>query len=145
MADLSDAPELIDPTSGLLAHAGPRTRLDDAMGVAALRKLIVERFGVTAARTTLTQLGFTDGWRLAKATYPPTAPGISNDGEPDGGVLDADDDWRAGGFYLHSIAGRYLVAPGSSGVLSATGVTLIWSYEAEHIFTLDLPRARARS
>jgi two-component system response regulator HydG len=67
-ADL-DHKELLemDPEGGVLRFAGQRAILLDAVAMGLLRKYLVENFGLTAARTVLTQFGFAHGWRMAEA------------------------------------------------------------------------------
>ena len=61
-ADL-DHKELLemDPEGGVLRFAGQRAILLDAVAMGLLRKYLVENFGLTAARTVLTQFGFAHG------------------------------------------------------------------------------------
>ena len=51
----------------MIRFAGQRALLLDAVAMGLLRKYLVENFGVTAARTVLTQFGFAHGWRMAEA------------------------------------------------------------------------------
>src|SRR4026209_2256537 len=57
----------LDPDGGVIRFAGQRALLLDAVAMGLLRKYLVENFGVTAARTVLTQFGFAHGWRMAEA------------------------------------------------------------------------------
>ena len=68
-ADGLDHRELleIDADGGVLRFAGQRALLLDAVAMGLLRKYLVENFGLTAARTVLTQFGFAHGWRMAEA------------------------------------------------------------------------------
>jgi len=67
LADDLDHKELLelDPEGGVIRFAGQRALLIDAVAMGLLRKYLVENFGVTAARTVLTQFGFAHGWRMA--------------------------------------------------------------------------------
>jgi two-component system response regulator HydG len=47
--------------------AGQRALLLDAVTMGLLRRTLVHNFGVAAARSVLTQLGFAHGWRMAEA------------------------------------------------------------------------------
>jgi len=58
---------VLDPEGGVIRFAGQRALLIDAVAMGLLRKYLVENFGLTAARTVLTQFGFAHGWRLAEA------------------------------------------------------------------------------
>ena len=68
-ADELDHKELLelDPDGGVIRFAGQRALLLDAVAMGLLRKYLVENFGITAARTVLTQFGFAHGWRMAEA------------------------------------------------------------------------------
>ena len=57
----------LDPEGGVIRFAGQRALLLDAVAMGLLRKYLVENFGLTAARTVLTQFGFAHGWRMAEA------------------------------------------------------------------------------
>jgi two-component system response regulator HydG len=61
----------LDPEGGLIRFAGQRALLLDAVAMGLLRKYLVENFGLTAARTVLTQFGFAHGWRMAEAARAP--------------------------------------------------------------------------
>ena len=67
-ADELDHNELLelDPDGGVIRFAGQRALLLDAVAMELLRKYLVENFGITAARTVLTQFGFAHGWRMAE-------------------------------------------------------------------------------
>ena len=67
-ADDLDHKELLelDPEGGIIKFAGQRAILLDAVAMGLLRKYLVEKFGLTAARTVLTQFGFAHGWRMAE-------------------------------------------------------------------------------
>ena len=108
----------LDPEAGLIRFAGQRALLIDAVAMGLLRKYLVENFGVTAARTVLTQFGFAHGWRMAEAMR---------------GALDWEslDDWRSASPRIHALEGLFRVAPGSEGPLSKAGIMLVSSYEAE--------------
>ena len=51
----------LDPAGGVIRFAGQRALLLDAVAMGLLRKYLVENFGLTAARTVLTQFGFAHG------------------------------------------------------------------------------------
>jgi two-component system, NtrC family, response regulator HydG len=95
-----------------------------------LRKYLVENFGLTAARTVLTQFGFAHGWRMAEAMQTQFK-------------WDSDEDWRRAGSRIHALEGLYRVAPGNKGPLSTEGAMLVASYEAEqhllHFGQSDVP------
>src|SRR5512133_685134 len=118
-ADL-DHDELLelDAGAGVIRFAGERAVLLDAVAMGLLRKHLVENFGLTAARTLLTQLGFAQGWRLAEATRT-------------GFKWDSEEDWKRAGSRLHALAGLFRVEPGGEGPLSRDGVMVGASYEAE--------------
>jgi len=85
-ADDLDNRELLelDPAGGVIRFAGQRALLLDAVAMGLLRKYLVENFGLTAARTVLTQFGFAHGWRMAEAMQSEFK-------------WDSDDDWRRAG------------------------------------------------
>jgi DNA-binding NtrC family response regulator len=131
-ADELDHKELLelDPDGGVIRFAGQRALLLDAVAMGLLRKYLVENFGITAARTVLTQFGFAHGWRMAEAVrseFP----------------WESDDEWRSAGTRIHALEGLFRVAPGGSGPLSRTGSMIVASYEAEqhllHFGRSDIP------
>jgi two-component system, NtrC family, response regulator HydG len=107
----------LDSKRGLIRFAGQRGLLIDAVAMGLLRKYLVESFGLTAARTVLTQFGFAHGWRMAEATHAEFN-------------WDGDEEWRRAGLRIHTLQGLFCVEPGSEGPL-ARRVTLSASYEAE--------------
>jgi DNA-binding NtrC family response regulator len=119
-ADDLDHKELLelDPEGGTIRFAGQRALLIDAMAMGLLRKYLVENFGLTAARTVLTQFGFAHGWRVAEMLQAEFK-------------WESDDDWRRAGTRIHALEGLFRLAPGSEGPLSKAGVMLLASYEAE--------------
>ena len=119
-ADDLDHKELLelDPDGGMIRFAGQRALLLDAVAMGLLRKYLVENFGLTAARTVLTQFGFAHGWRMAEAMQAEFK-------------WDSDEDWRRAGTRIHALEGLFRVAPGSEGPLASEGVMLVASYEAE--------------
>ena len=131
-ADDLDHKELLelDPEGGVIRFAGQRALLLDAVAMGLLRKYLVENFGLTAARTVLTQFGFAHGWRMAEAMQAEFK-------------WDSDDDWRRAGTRIHALEGLFRVEPGSDGPLSKEGVMLVASYEAEqhllHFGRSDVP------
>ena len=110
-ADDLDHKELLelDPEGGVIRFAGQRALLLDAVAMGLLRKYLVENFGLTAARTVLTQFGFAHGWRMAEAMQAEFK-------------WDSDDDWRRAGTRIHALEGLFRVEPGSKGPLSKEGV-----------------------
>jgi DNA-binding NtrC family response regulator len=131
-ADELDHKELLelDPDGGVIRFAGQRALLIDAVAMGLLRKYLVENFGITAARTVLTQFGFAHGWRMAeamRAEFP----------------WENDDEWRSAGTRIHALEGLFRVAPGGGGPLSRTGAMIVASYEAEqhllHFGRSDVP------
>ena len=74
----------LDADSGVIRFAGQRALLLDAVAMGILRKYLVENFGLTAARTVLTQFGFAHGWRMAEAMKSEF-------------TWDSDEEWRRAG------------------------------------------------
>ncbi|MFA7329483.1 MAG: sigma-54-dependent Fis family transcriptional regulator [Candidatus Delongbacteria bacterium] len=108
----------LDPEGGLIRFAGQRALIVDAMAMGILRKYLVENFGLTAARTVLTQFGFAQGWRMAEALK--------------GGYnWPHKNDWRRAGSRLNNLAGLFRSEPECEDPLSRKGVMLLASYEAE--------------
>jgi DNA-binding NtrC family response regulator len=119
----------LDPDSGLIRFAGQRAILLDAVAMGLLRKYLVENFGMTAARTVLTQFGFAHGWRMAEAMK--TEFNWKNE-----------EDWRLAGTRIHALEGLFGVEPGSHDPMSKDGMALTNSYEAEQ-HLLHFGRAEA--
>jgi two-component system, NtrC family, response regulator HydG len=119
-ADDLDHEELLelDAEGGVIRFAGQRALLLDAVAMGLLRKYLVENFGLTAARTVLTQFGFAHGWRMAEALQAQ----FKWDGEVD---------WQHAGSRIHALEGLYRVESGGDGPLSREGSMLVASYEAE--------------
>ena len=119
-----------DPDGGVIRFAGQRALLLDAVAMGLLRKYLVENFGLTAARTVLTQFGFAHGWRMAEAMQAEF-------------TWDSDDEWQRAGTRIHALEGLFRVEPGGAGPLSRTGSMVVASYEAEqhllHFGRSDLP------
>src|SRR5512142_1054474 len=94
-----------------------------------LRKYLVENFGLTAARTVLTQFGFAHGWRMAEAMQAEF-------------TWENDDEWRSAGTRIHMLEGLFHVEPGTAP-LSKDGAMIVASYEAEqhllHFGRSDVP------
>jgi two-component system, NtrC family, response regulator HydG len=131
-ADL-DHEELLelDPEGGVIRFAGQRALLLDAVAMGLLRKYLVENFGVTAARTVLTQFGFAHGWRMAEAM-----------GEEF--TWDSDEEWLRAGLRIHTLEGFFRVESGGGGdPRTKKGSMLVASYEAEqhllHFGRSDVP------
>jgi DNA-binding NtrC family response regulator len=120
----------LDPVGGTIRFAGRRALLLDAVAMGLLRKYLVENFGLTAARTVLTQFGFAHGWRMAEAMRAAFE-------------WDSDEDWQRAGTRIHALQGLFQVGPGSAGPLTSEGTTLVASYEAEqhllHFGRADVP------
>ena len=131
-ADDLDHDELLelDPEGGVIRFAGQRALLLDAVAMGLLRKYLVENFGLTAARTVLTQFGFAHGWRMAEALQAAFA-------------WDSDEEWRRAGARIHTLEGLFRVESGGGGPLSKQGSMLVASYEAEqhllHFGRSDVP------
>ena len=119
-ADELDHKELLelDPEGGVIRFAGQRALLLDAVAMGLLRKYLVENFGLTAARTVLTQFGFAHGWRMAEAMQSEFK-------------WESNDDWCRAGTRIHALEGLFRVEAGSKEPLSREGITLVASYEAE--------------
>jgi two-component system response regulator HydG len=119
-ADDLDHKELLelDPEGGAIRFAGQRALLLDAVAMGLLRKYLVENFGITAARTVLTQFGFAHGWRMAEAMRTEF-------------TWESDEEWRRAGTRIHTLGGLFRVEPGGTGPLSKTGSMIVASYEAE--------------
>ena len=108
----------LDPEGGVIRFAGQRALLLDAVAMGLLRKYLVENFGLTAARTVLTQFGFAHGWRMAEALQAEFK-------------WDSEADWRQAGTRIHALEGLFRVESGSTDPVSKEGVMLVASYEAE--------------
>jgi two-component system response regulator HydG len=108
----------LDPDFGVIRFAGQRAILLDAVAMGVLRKYLVENFGLTAARTVLTQFGFAHGWRMAEAMQAEFK-------------WDNSQDLRLAGTRIHALEGLFRVEGGSTDPLSKEGVMIAASYEAE--------------
>src|SRR5688500_6485940 len=108
----------LDPEAGMIRFAGQRALLVDAVAMGVLRQYLVENFGLTAARTVLTQFGFAHGWRMAEAMQAEFK-------------WNNDEDWRRAGTRIHTLEGLFRVESESRGALSKQGAILLASYEAE--------------
>jgi DNA-binding NtrC family response regulator len=130
-ADDLDHKELLelDPQGGVIRFAGQRAILLDAVAMGLLRKYLVENFGITAARTVLTQFGFAHGWRMAEAMK--TEFKWDDEGE-----------WRRAGNRIHTLGGLFKVQTEGKDPLSKEGMMLVTSYEAEQ-HLLHFGRAEA--
>ena len=102
----------------MIRFAGQRALLLDAVAMGVLRKYLTENFGLTAARAVFTQFGFAHGWRMAEA-------------------MQADFKWDSveelvrAGARIHTLQGLFHLDPTSTEVISAEGITIVGSYEAE--------------
>src|SRR5437762_11297898 len=112
-ADDLDHKELLelDPEGGVIRFAGQRALLLDAVAMGLLRKYLVENFGLTAARTVLTQFGFAHGWRMAEAMQAEFK-------------WSSDDDWQRACTRLPALGGLFRVASEGTEPVSAEGVVL---------------------
>ncbi len=130
-ADDLDHKELLemDPEGGVLRFAGQRAILLDAVAMGLLRKYLVENFGLTAARTVLTQFGFAHGWRMAEAMQAEFK-------------WDDDEQWRLAGNRIHTMAGLFTTESDNMDPLTKSGMMLVASYEAEQ-HLLHFGRANA--
>jgi two-component system, NtrC family, response regulator HydG len=108
----------LDPAGGIIRFAGQRAILLDAVAMGLLRKYLVDAFGITAARTVLTQFGFAHGWRMAEAIKAEFK-------------LESDDEWREMGTRMPALEGLFAVGPGQADSLSKDGLMLLACYEAE--------------
>jgi two-component system response regulator HydG len=120
----------LDPDGGLIRFAGQRALVLDAVAMGLLRKYLVENFGLTAARTVLTQFGFAHGWRMAEAMQAEFK-------------WDSEEDGRRAGARIHTLQGLFRVESGGKDALSKAGMMLVASYEAEqhllHFGRADAP------
>jgi DNA-binding NtrC family response regulator len=120
----------LDPEGGVIRFAGQRALLLDAVAMGLLRKYLVDNFGVTAARTVLTQFGFAHGWRRAEAMQSEFK-------------WDSNKEWQDAGSRIYALEGLYCVEQGSHNPLSKEGRTITASYEAEqhllHFGRADAP------
>jgi DNA-binding NtrC family response regulator len=111
--------ELLELDSvGVIRFAGRRAILIDAVAMGLLRKYLVENFGLTAARTVLTQFGFAHGWRMADAMRAEFTWTDNND-------------WRSAGPRIYTLEGLFRTESGSDDPLTKKGAMLLESYEAE--------------
>src|ERR1041384_3838757 len=90
----------LDPEGGLIRFAGQRALLLDAVAMGLLRKYLIENFGMTAARTVLTQFGFAHGYRMAEAMQSQFK-------------WETEEDWRRAGARIHTLEGLFRVEVGS--------------------------------
>ena len=112
----------LDPDAGLIRFAGQRVLLLDALAMGLLRKQLVDQFGMSAARSVLTQFGFAHGWRMAEAMHAELK--WAND-----------DEWRRAGTRILALEGLFRVELGGATPLSKEGTMVVASYEAEqHLF-----------
>ncbi len=120
----------MDEEGGVIRFAGQRAILLDAVAMGLLRKYLVENFGLTAARTVLTQFGFAHGWRMAEALKAEFK--WAND-----------EQWRQAGTRIHTMEGLFGVGSDNRDPLSTEGMMLVASYESEqhllHFGRADAP------
>src|SRR5215207_1772419 len=105
--DLKELLEL-DPEGGMIRFAGQRVLLLDAVAMGLLRKYLVENFGLSAARSVLTQFGFAHGWRMAEAMQATFQ-------------WDSPDDWRAAGMRIPTQQGLFRVDATNADPLAKSG------------------------
>jgi two-component system response regulator HydG len=119
-ADELDHGELLelDSDAGSIKFAGQRAIIVDAVSMGLLRKYLFENFGATAARTVLTQFGFSQGWRMADAMKAQFH-------------WNSEDEWRFASMRLHTLEGLFRLEVGGTHPSSEKGAMLIGSYEAE--------------
>jgi two-component system, NtrC family, response regulator HydG len=108
----------LDTDNGIIRFAGQRALLLDAVAMGLLRKYLVDNFGLSAARTVLTQFGFAHGWRMAEALHTEFE-------------WDDDAEWCSAGSRIHSLEGLFRIEPSSHGPMTEQGMRLMASYEAE--------------
>jgi two-component system, NtrC family, response regulator HydG len=108
----------LDPDGGVARFAGQRVLLLDAVAMGLLRKYLVENFGLSAARSVLTQFGFAHGWRMAEAMQAAFA-------------WDSKEDWLAAGMRIPTQQGLFRVDATNADPLAKSGSILLESYEAE--------------
>ena len=115
-----DVKELLefDAGAGLIRFAGRRALIFDATALGLLRRDLITRLGLTAARTALTRFGFAHGWRLAEAL----------EGQC---PWETPEDWCRAASFLPALGGMYRLEPGTPGPLSMEGLCIHGSYEAE--------------
>jgi DNA-binding NtrC family response regulator len=131
-ADDLDHKELLelDAEGGLIRFAGQRAVLLDAVAMGLLRSYLVENFGLTAARTVLTQFGFAHGWRMAEAMQAEFKWATP-------------EEWQYAGTRIPALEGLFRVVPGAGeDPLSEHGALILASYEAEQ-HVLHFGRAEA--
>lgn len=92
----------LDLDGGMIRFAGQRALLPDAVAMGLLRKYMVENFGLTAARTVLTQFGFAHGWRMAEAMQHEFA-------------WETDEEWGWAITRINALEGLFRVEAGSKG------------------------------
>ncbi len=108
----------LDPEGGVIRFAGQRALLLNAVAMGVLRQYLVDNFGLTAARTVLTQFGFAHGWRMAEAM------------QREFKWVDQRE-WSRAGPRIHTLGGLFRTQPGHEDPISKQGAMLLASYEAE--------------
>ena len=108
----------LDPEGGVIRFAGQRVLMLDAVAMGVLRHYLVENFGLTAARTVLTQFGFAHGWRMAGA--------IKEEFK-----WASNEEWRRAGPQIYTLEGLFRTESGCDDPLGSNGTMLLASYEAE--------------
>ncbi|MGF1465419.1 MAG: sigma 54-interacting transcriptional regulator [Sandaracinaceae bacterium] len=112
----------LTPEGGILRFAGQRVLLWDAVALGLLRRQLIADLGPDAARSILTRLGFSHGWRTAEAL---------RDQLP----WEDEAEWRAAGGRLHQLQGMVRFEPVTERPEGAClpFARAIWkdSYEAE--------------
>jgi two-component system response regulator HydG len=123
----------VDPRGGRLELFGNRALLLDAVALGLLRKQLLDLLGLEGARCALSQLGYAQGWRTAKALE-------------HGFPWDSKRDWQLAGARLHTLEGLVRVeTPDHTGPGPEPFAHAVWrdSYEAEqhlvHVGKSDVP------
>ncbi len=120
----------LDADGGVIRFAGQRAILLDAVAMGLLRKYLVENFGLTAARSVLTQFGFAHGWRMAEALQAEFR-------------WETPSEWAQAGPRISTLEGLFRIDVEHKDPLSKGGAVLLASYEAEqhllHFGRADAP------
>jgi DNA-binding NtrC family response regulator len=107
-----------DSEEGVVRFAGQRAVIVDGIANGDLRRELVNQFGISTARAILTRFGYVQGWRMADAMQ-------------DLFQWESEEDWHHACGRIHMLGGMYRLAPGPASSLTAEGMTLVESYEAE--------------
>jgi len=111
-----------EPKGGVIRFGGQRALLLDAVALGILRKELIDRLGLAAARGILTRFGYAHGWRTAESLR-------------SGFPWESEREWRVAGGRLHMLQGLVVIEqPGGPRPEGPEPfVESIWheSYEAE--------------